>query len=121
MAISGYESSATFAIRDREAWQQAWSLIHRRVSPVPLLPDVDFAGEMIVVAALGIRPTSGYDIVFTDATERDGAMTIDVAATSPASSCVTAQVVTSPLDIARVPKRTMDPAFRVTTRVVSCP
>src|SRR5436189_1637397 len=100
--ISGYDSAATLVVRDRDAWQQAWSEIHRRVSPIPPLPTIDFSTEMIVVAALGSRPTSGYDILFAGASEAGAVVTLEVVAKSPGPGCVTLTVVTSPVDLARV-------------------
>jgi hypothetical protein len=36
---------------------------------IPAAPDIDFSREMIIVAAMGPRPTSGYAITIEEAYE----------------------------------------------------
>src|SRR5262245_64975265 len=87
----------------------------------PPVPEVDFSREMVVVAALGRRPSSGYEIVFTGASEADGVVTMELETKAPGPRCVTLSVITAPVDLARVPKRDGRVVFRPTPTVVNCP
>src|SRR5687768_7556191 len=53
-------------VRDATTWRGAWATIWGDVSPAPALPTVDFSRDMVVVAALGQRPTGGFSIVIAD-------------------------------------------------------
>lgn len=118
--ISGYDTAATLVIRDRPAWQSAWSQLYSQQYPVPALPDIDFTTEMVVLAATGSRPSSGYDVLFTAATESDGVVTIETALRSPGPGCITASIVTSPVDLARMPMRNGTVVFHSTSNLTTC-
>jgi protease stability complex PrcB-like protein len=121
LAFSGYDQPQTIAIHDRDTWVRTWSEINRRADPPPPIPEVDFASEMVLVAALGSRPSSGYEIVFTGASEAGDVVTIEVESRSPGPRCVTLTVVTSPIDLARIPRRNGAIVFRTAQSVVNCP
>jgi len=118
--FSGYEQPITLVVRDREAWQSTWNQIYRGRNPVPPLPAVDFSMDMIVVAALGAKPTSGYAVEFTSAYVSNGSVTVEATSVSPGPQCVTLQVITYPVDIARVPRRDGAVQFHFTPSVRSC-
>jgi protease stability complex PrcB-like protein len=117
---SGLQQPATLTVRDGEAWQSIWSQIHRNVTPVPPLPAIDFAVDMVVVAAVGAQSTSGYSVTITGASESNGVVTIDAESASPGSTCVTLPVVTYPTDLARLSRREGAVQFRITPRVSVC-
>lgn len=103
---SGITSSERIVVRDADSWRSVWAEIYKGYTPTPALPQVDFAQEMIVVAALGSRPTGGFGILFDDANEGDGGSTVvRVRTISPHSNCGVTTAVTSPVDIARLPRR----------------
>ena len=105
LSISGYDQATRFVVRDRAGWESAWSQIHARLRPVPPLPDVDFSMQMIAVVGLGGQSTSGYDVVLASASETSGTITVEATSKSPSPRCVTLPVVTSPVDLARLPRR----------------
>jgi hypothetical protein len=87
---------------------------------VPALPEIDFTKEMVLVAAIGSRPSSGYEVVFTGATEAGDVVTVDVESRIPGPTCVLLPVITAPLDLARIPRRNGAIVFRSTPKVVNC-
>ena len=121
LAISGYDQPLTLAIHDRDTWVRTWNDINSRISPVPALPEVDFTKEMVLVAAIGSRPSSGFEVVFTGAAEAGEVVTIDVESRSPGPTCIMLPVVTAPVDLARIPRRNGAIVFRSTPKVVNCP
>lgn len=119
--FGGYDQPQTLVVHDRDTWVRTWSDIQRRVTPAPALPDVDFSKDLVVVASLGSRPSSGFDIVLTSASEANGVVTVEVQARSPGPNCVVAAVVTSPADAARLTRRSGAVVFHTTPVVVDCP
>lgn len=100
---SGIGESAREVIRTQEEWAQLWERAHGNVSPAPERPAVDLSEHILVVAAMGSRPTGGYAIA-VDAVSRDGDdLFVRVEERSPASGCIVTQAVTSPLMVVRVP------------------
>src|SRR5216117_931164 len=100
---SGFDQPATFIVRDRTTWESIWNQLHSRHTPVPPLPAVDFSSEMVAVAALGAQSTAGYDLVLTNASESEGTVTVEATTRTPAPQCAILPVVTSPVDLARLP------------------
>ena len=102
---SGLDDPLRVVIRDRETWGEMWKQIHPRgPSPVSELPEIDFSQEMVIVVALGSRPTGGYAIFIDGVNEQDGRLEIKVSSQSAGKSCMVTQSVTQPVDIVRIPK-----------------
>ena len=102
---SGLIEPQRLVVRDRAAWAEIWATIWHRQSPLPLpeLPQVDFAREMLVVVALGQRPTGGYDILVDSAVATPDHLDIWIRAIGP-GRCFVTQALTQPIDIARLPR-----------------
>jgi hypothetical protein len=119
---SGLRSPQRTVIRDAAAWRAAWAELSARVAPEPPLPAVDFASELVVLVALGERPTSGYQILVDSArTTADGGVVVHVRTISPAARCGVFQVLTQPVDLARLPSVSGPITFRDQAVVVDCP
>lgn len=117
---SGVTDSQRLVIRDQATWQQTWDAIHRFMFPAPALPQVDFAREMVIVAALGQKPTGGYSIFIDGATETANGVTVNVRAVSPGNGCAVTLALTQPVDIARVTRREGNVAFAETNATLNC-
>jgi hypothetical protein len=101
---SGLTQPQRLVIRDPAAWTEVWAAVWLRHSPLPELPQVDFAREMLVVVALGERPTGGYGILVDSAAAKPGGLTIWVRTISPGPGCAVTPAVSQPVDIARLPR-----------------
>lgn len=109
-------------IRDATAWRAAWAELWAHVAPEPPLPTVDFARERVVLAALGERPTSGYQILMDSArTTADGGVVVHVRTISPGARCGVFHVLTQPVERARLPRVSGPITFRDQAVVVDCP
>ena len=117
---SGIADSTSIVVRDSTTWRHLWTELTRPFVPPPPLPPIDFAREMIVVAALGSRPTAGYDIVIEGAARDSAGLEVAVRRTSPGAGCPVLAVVTQPVDLARVPSLAVDTRFRERTVVTPC-
>ena len=83
------------------AWQALWK--EHSAAPMPV-SEIDFSQFMIVGVFLGTRPTAGFSVEITTVTVRDGAVVVEYVERRPDPGGVTAQVLTSPFHIVRVPR-----------------
>jgi hypothetical protein len=117
---SGMEERARLVVESADAWQAAWSRMHQGTAPSPAAPEIDFAREVVVVAAMGGRPTGGYSIEVSAAARQGGETTVRVVETSPARSCVVTQAITTPVDAVRLPRTALPVVFSEVQAVHRC-
>jgi len=94
-------------VRDRDTWLDVWKRIYQVVpsnGAYPELPEIDFSREMVVVAAMGQQPSSGYAIIIDGAYERDDRLEVVVKSVLNVKCGAVLTVETSPIDIGRLPK-----------------
>ncbi|HUL75561.1 MAG TPA: protease complex subunit PrcB family protein [Vicinamibacterales bacterium] len=115
-----FASSTQQVIRDQAAWQVLWSRLTANASPAPQPPAVDFTTDMLIVAAMGTKGHGGFKIAVTAATEQAGGVTIEVTETSPGAHCMNAMMITSPVAVAKVPRRDGSVIFTVVRKTVDC-
>jgi len=72
-------------------------------NPFGPVPAVDFNSEMLIVTAMGTRPSGGYRVFVESIGSMGSAYTVVVRSVSPGRDCVTPAVITNPVDILRVP------------------
>lgn len=117
-STSGYEEPTQLVVRDRAAWEAAWSRLHGGQPAAPA-PAVDFARDVVVVVAMGTRGSGGH-AVRTDGVSASGdAAVVRVALVSPGPSCMTTQAITTPAEAVRVRRPAGD--VRIETRAVTTP
>jgi hypothetical protein len=121
--ITGFPSESGFreVIKNRDEFSDFWKRLHGRVPPdgfVLPLPEIDFSKEMIVVAAMGQRPTSGYSIVIDGACEVDGQVEVFVSSVEGVSCIGVFTTLTYPADAVRLPRSDLPVVFRETQ--ISC-
>jgi len=114
-----FAAEAMLAIRDLATWQNLWTQLNTGRLPQLPLPAVDFTTEMLVVAAMGVKPTTGFQISVAGANEQQGRVTVDILETIP-GLCVTGQVLTAPVVVSKLPLRPSAVAFSVTRKVRDC-
>ncbi|MFN2563770.1 MAG: protease complex subunit PrcB family protein [Gemmatimonadaceae bacterium] len=117
---SGLTERQRLVIRSSSAWDEAWKRITARSSPAQPAPAVDFDHEIVVLVAMGQRPTGGYSIAIEGLFEAGGALYALVRETSPGSRCFTTQALTQPIDAVRVPRRAGAVAFVERTATNEC-
>jgi hypothetical protein len=116
MRGSGIWDELRIVIRDRQTWDSVWKRICRPDpfhDPYPSLlplPEIDFSREMLVVVAMGQRPSGSYRIIVSSAHERDNRLDVEVENISPCGADYA--IMTAPVDIVRLPKSDLPVTFR---------
>jgi hypothetical protein len=119
-AFSGYSQPTTLVIRDRGAWQAAWSQMNGYLTPAPPTPEIDFSSDMVILVASGSHNSSGYDVMLTSALKADDLVTVRALERSPAPNCGSLTVITSPVDVARMSRQDGRVVFEITPGVNTC-
>lgn len=103
-SYSGIDDRRRQVIREPGTWADVWQQLHEGRSPVPERPAVDFHDSMVILAAMGSRPTGGYGIA-VESVLRDGATVyVVVVEASPGDSCVVTHAFTRPASAVRLPR-----------------
>ena len=103
MPIGGPQEPTRSVVRDEQSWVEFWRALTAVVIPAPEPPSVDFTGDIVLVAAMGRRPTGGYSISIEGVSMSDGVLYVDVVERSPGIGCFSTQVITAPVTAVRVP------------------
>lgn len=104
-AFSGFDTPQRLVIRSQPAWEAAWATLWARAGQVPPLPPIDFTRDVVLLAAAGARPTSGYFIAIEAASATGEAATVTVRSYAPGAGCELLQVITTPVDAVSMPRR----------------
>lgn len=99
---SGIREPRNLVIRNEGEWLGQWRRITSRRSP-SALPEVDFGRDMLLLAALGTKPTGGYGITIRRVVDLGDALEVHVVRTSPGPRCGVTAALTEPVDIVLVP------------------
>jgi hypothetical protein len=112
------EKAFRLVIKNRDEFSDFWKQFTARIHPsngVPPLPEVDFSKEMVVVAAMGQKPSSGYWTFIDGACEVDGQLEVFVSNVDDVSCIGPFAVVTYPADAVRLPQTNLPIVFRETS------
>ena len=111
------DNSLRLVIKNRDEFSNFWKQLTSRIPPgngIPPPPEIDFTKEMIVVSAMGQRPSSGYRTVIDGACEVDGQVEVFVSNVEDVSCIGVATVLTHPADAVRLPRTDLPVVFRET-------
>jgi len=117
--INGYKSDNSFrlVIKTRDEFIDFWKKFTTSFQPDQVIPppEIDFSKDMVMVAAMGMKPTSGYQIIIDGACEVDGHVEVFVS-NIDSTKCGggQAQVITYPADAVRLPQTDLPVVFRET-------
>jgi hypothetical protein len=116
----GINERVRLVIRDTDEFDKLWKQIYRLASGKPPLPEVDFSREMIIVAAMGQQPGTGYEIIVDGACEVDKQLEVSVRSTNFTKCGLQLGIGTAPVDIVRLPKTDLPVVFRETQVTSDC-
>ena len=119
-AYSGIDDSIRVVIADATRWRLYWHRVHARVQPVPPLPTVDFARDMVILAAMGTRRSGGYGIRVDSAYDAGEFVEVVVWRSAPGAGCLVTAALTQPVDVVYIPARRVPVRFRERATTESC-
>jgi hypothetical protein len=111
------DNSLRLVIKNSEEFSDFWKQLTSQILPgtrIPPPPEIDFKKEMIVVAAMGQRPSSGYATIIDGACEVDGQVEVFVSNREDVKCIGVATVLTHPADAVRLPRTDLPVVFRET-------
>ena len=114
---SPYHEHARLLIHDEDAWEQRWSQIVGDDIPAPA---VDFTSEMVLVAAMGVRNSSGYGITFEGVFENAEGLYVQVLETSPGPNCGVFDAISAPVIAVAIPRRDVPVFWLERADTLSC-
>ena len=105
--VNSFKSDKPFrlVIKSRDEFADFWKRLLAPVPPGqwrPALPDIDFTKEMIVVSAMGMRPSASYLTIIDGACEVDGQIEVFITNYDGCGSGLA--VITYPADAVRIPR-----------------
>jgi hypothetical protein len=119
--FSGLRSERLEVIRIASEFAELWQTHASGFSPAPIQPEVDFDREMVIAVFLGERPTGGFAITVTEATERADSLLVTVRITLPGTNCAVPQAFSQPHQLVTVPQSEQLVAFFTEVERVDCP
>lgn len=121
-SYSGIDDARRLVIRDAGTWQAVWAEVVGQRTPVPEPPSVDFARDMVILAAMGRRGTGGYAIAIDEVSAEGGAgeLRVVVRETAPGPGCMTTQALSAPVTAVRVPQTDDAVTFIERTETFAC-
>jgi hypothetical protein len=117
---SGYTTPERRVITTDADWETAWAQLQGSHSPRPARPDVDFSRDVVILAAMGTRPSTGYAVAITEVRVHDGTFYVRVTERSPGRSCMVGDAITSPVHAVRAPREATRAEFVVTRVETRC-
>jgi hypothetical protein len=117
---NGYRERERLVIRTPAEWSQAWARITGSAEPRRPAPAIDFDREMVILVAMGERPTGGYSITIEGVYDASGRVFAVVREKSPGADCFVTEAFTQPIDAVRVPRRDGAVTFVEQAETVVC-
>jgi hypothetical protein len=113
------DNALRLVIKNRDEFGDFWKRLTARIPPgnsIPPPPEIDFSKEMVVVTAMGRRPTTGYWTIIDGACEVDGQVEVFVSNVEGSACAGYGQfpAETYPADMVRLPQTDLPIVFRET-------
>ena len=115
---TGVTEHARLVLGDEVSWTALWGRVVTNLFPHPPAPAVDFGRNMVVAAAMGMKPTGGFAIAIDSAYSSGGHIYVIVRESSPGDRCAVPQMITAPFAAVLLP-RSSEPVLFVERAVVS--
>jgi hypothetical protein len=122
-AASGLRDPQRLVVRDSAHWAAVWAQLAAPPTPggrAAPAPRVDFARSMVVVAAMGARPSTGFEIAIDSVYRSGGQLRAAVREREVGPSCGRVSAPRAPTAGVLVPRDEGDVAFDEWREFVAC-
>lgn len=106
--------------RSPAEWVDLWVLATQGSQPAEDAPAVDFGRRMVLVAAMGRRPTDGFTVRIGSVFEDRERLYAVVTETAPGSGCLTAQALSAPVSAVSIPRSSKPVRFVRRSETLDC-
>jgi len=123
LAVRSYDGLATrqrLVVRDSATWVTIWQQLVSNHSPIPAVPVVDFASNVVIIAAMGTKNSGGYSIEIEDVRIVGRDARISVAERSPGEDCIVTAAITAPVAAVVAPRFPGQATFLERTEQQAC-
>ncbi len=117
---SGMLQRSRLVIRDADQWRLVWSEIEQNLQSSTSLPTVDFGRFMVILAAMGMQSTGGYEIEIVEVYREKEHIQLVVREISAGRGCLVTQELTSPVDIVMIARSDEPVAFLEHREIRDC-
>ena len=118
--FTGFGASEQRVILSQTDWAAVWATLHRDVSPVPPLPEVDFDQEILILAALGSRSNTCFQVDVSSIQDSSGVLEVEVTESTPGPGCICGAAITQPAQVVRLERVAEGARFTVGQARLSC-
>ena len=84
-------------VRTEGEWRDLWARLAVNRIPRPEPPPIDFSERVVVVAAMGTRPTGGHAIRIDRVSYAGDTLWVEITSSAPGAGCMTTQALTAPV------------------------
>jgi hypothetical protein len=118
---TNHHAPGLWAARTDHEWRWHWEQLHDDpINPLPAMPPVDWTTEMVLVLALGGRPSSGYRVAIDRLVAGDDSLQVHAHERRPGPTCVTLTVMTSPYDVVATAARDVELCLVLRVEIYDC-
>jgi hypothetical protein len=118
---SGLTDPANIVVHNEGQWRALWDRISAPSGPPKPAPSVDFNRQMLLVAAMGTRPTGGYTIRIERVEDLGPELVAHVLRTSLGPRCGATAALTEPVDIAVIGRSAKPVRWSLRDELSHCP
>jgi len=118
--FSGFTEETMIVIDNSYDYQKAFAVIYANLDQMPIMPDVDFNEYTVILAAFGTKNTGGFSISVDNILKYRRYYKVNIIETSPGSTCITNQMVTSPFQVIKVKKLFREVKFNIKKITADC-
>lgn len=101
LLFSGVVAQERLVVRDTATWETVWQRVTCRPEPAPA---IDFATEVVIVAAMGMQNSGGHWIDIDKVHTLNGHAWVSVTESFPGEDCAAAGVLTYPAFMVAAPR-----------------
>lgn len=101
-SFSGIQEPTQLVITNQTQWEEIWKKHAVRKSPQQPAPEINFAKETVLFAAMGRKNSGGYKIQITSVEIKGDELIASISEKSPGEGSLTIQALTAPFHIVAV-------------------
>ena len=99
---SGFGDSTRTVVTDAGSFSAIWAQLWSGFEPKPPQPPVDFSNDVVLVVALGGRPSGGYGITIDSVVGFSAGTVVYLTTAAPGRTCGVTDLFTQPAELVRL-------------------